>query len=66
MIKNDRQYRITKAHAERFQQALDRLDVPADAGTAGIPLRRMQQDALRSQLDDLREELVAYEALRAG
>lgn len=64
MIKNERQYRITKAQAERFEQALASF-AEHEAGTTD-PLRQLQREALQSQLDELREELVDYEALRAG
>jgi transcriptional regulator with XRE-family HTH domain len=62
MIKNERQYRITKAQVTKFEHALAQ-------GGAGPPvhplLRKAQEDALQSQLVDLRAELEAYEALRA-
>jgi transcriptional regulator with XRE-family HTH domain len=62
MIKNDREYRITKAQAARFAQAL--------AGFASSPgvdprLARAQKEALQSQLDELLEQLHEYEALRS-
>jgi len=66
MIKNDRQYHITKVQADKFQQALDRLVVLADAEREGKFLRQIQQEALQSQLDELHDELAEYEALRAG
>jgi ribosome-binding protein aMBF1 (putative translation factor) len=62
MIKNERQYRITKAQATKFEHAL----AQRDAGPPVHPLlRKAQEDALRSQLADLRAELEAYEALQA-
>ena len=65
MIKNERQYRITKAHAERFEQAI------ADARSTPRPaihpkLRKAELDGLRSQLEDLKHELRDYEDLRSG
>jgi transcriptional regulator with XRE-family HTH domain len=67
MIKNERQYKITKAQAEKFEQALARLahTPQSDAGGNQL-LREMEEEALRSQLADLREELEEYEALRSG
>jgi ribosome-binding protein aMBF1 (putative translation factor) len=62
MIKNERQYRITKAQAEKFSRALEE----ASANGGGSPLRRLGQDAIRSQLHDLEQELREYESLRSG
>lgn len=65
MITNEHQYRMTKAAARRFEQALATEDGP---GTEQIAPRIKQaiREGLQSHLDDLREELAAYEALRAG
>jgi ribosome-binding protein aMBF1 (putative translation factor) len=65
MIKNERQYRITRAQAARFQRALQSV---ASARTPGIPalLKKAQLAAMRSQLQDLRQELREYQALRSG
>ena len=66
MIKNQRQYGITKAQADRFEQALSRLSAPAQDQQVDPLLRQLQQEALQSQLDDLREELAEYDAIREG
>jgi len=65
MIKNDRQYRITKAQAEKFERAIKEAAV---SPRPNVPpaLRKAQMDALKSQLADLREELEEYNALRSG
>ncbi len=65
MIKNERQYRITRAQAERFERTI------AAAGARPSPaihpkLQKAQLDGLRSQLGDLQRELREYEALRSG
>lgn len=65
MIKNERQYAITKAQADKFARALDELS-RRSAGDGHPLLRQAEEDALRSQLADLRAELEQYEALRAG
>jgi ribosome-binding protein aMBF1 (putative translation factor) len=64
MIKNERQYRITKAQAQRFEQALaDLANCGEDKKQENPILFEAQRSALESQLDDLREELTEYEAL---
>jgi ribosome-binding protein aMBF1 (putative translation factor) len=66
MIKNERQYRITRAQAEKFTQALHRATEGRTAESGVHPLlRKTQEDAIRSQLDDLRAELAEYESLIA-
>ncbi len=65
MIRNEREYRITKAQAERFRQTL--AEFGAEKDVAVHPrLRQAQADALRSQLSDLQTELRQYERLRSG
>jgi ribosome-binding protein aMBF1 (putative translation factor) len=66
MIKNQRQYRITRTQAEKFERALAQLEEPSSEARAVHPLlRKAQRDALKSQLGDLKAELEEYEALRA-
>ena len=64
MITNEVQYRATKAHVARFQEALRNLEA-ADAGR-GDKRRRLKIAAVRSQLGDLAAELADYEQLRSG
>jgi len=65
MIKNERQYRITKAQAEKFRHAIQ--EFPRSLPRAIPPvLRKAQLDALKSQLADLQQELTAYERLKSG
>ena len=64
MITNERQYRITKAEAERFEQALARDEEP-DA-QLHPRLRQAMREGLESQLQELREQLAEYERLRSG
>lgn len=66
MIKNEKQYRITKAQARRFEGAIAELahrDRPADITPR---LWQAQRDAAESQLRDLREQIDAYERLHMG
>ena len=65
MIKNERQYRITKAQASKFTQAL--REMQGETKRASHPvLHKAQVDALRSQVEDLARELTEYQALRSG
>ena len=67
MIKNERQYRITKAQAEKFLLALRNLRADTDERYALHPrLRQLQEEALKSQLGDLEEDLREYEDLKEG
>lgn len=59
MIKNAREYQITKAQAARFEKA---LETPAPSSA----LDKIRFDAARAQLSDLRAELADYEALTSG
>jgi ribosome-binding protein aMBF1 (putative translation factor) len=65
MIKNDRQFRITKAQAEKFERAIK--DTASAPKRAVHPLlQKAEMDALKSQLSDLRHDLEEYSALRSG
>lgn len=64
MIKNDRQYRITKARAADFGEALKVAKMTAEGSTAVF--NRLQCEAIESQLGDLRQELLEYEELKSG
>ena len=63
MIKNERQYRTTKAQIEKFAHAL----AEAEGRKAGDPLlRKLESDGLRSQLHELEQQVREYEKLRSG
>jgi ribosome-binding protein aMBF1 (putative translation factor) len=63
MIKNERQYRITRAQAETFARAL----TEASKRTRRNPiLKRLETEALRSQYEELRRELADYDDLQSG
>ncbi|MGH2410915.1 MAG: helix-turn-helix domain-containing protein [Chloroflexota bacterium] len=64
MITNERQYRITKAAIHEFEEALDRLETVE----AHRPpeRRRVMREATESQLEELREQVAEYDALRSG
>jgi ribosome-binding protein aMBF1 (putative translation factor) len=67
MIKNERQYRITKAQASKLEEALEQvISATAESVSSVHPrLQQAQADALRSQLTDLHLQLDAYDALRS-
>lgn len=66
MITNERQHRITRAEIKRFEDALAHTAEEQPAAGVHPRLHQAMIDGLRSQRDDLREELNAYEALREG
>ena len=69
MIKNERQYRITRAQADKFTAALQHLgDKSPQPHAAPLHpvLQNAQREALESQLTDLQGQIREYEALRSG
>ncbi len=62
MISNERQYHVTRNAAQRFEQALDQLE----QSDRPEPIRRIMRDGMESQLQELREEMAEYDALRGG
>jgi ribosome-binding protein aMBF1 (putative translation factor) len=66
MIKNARQYQITKSQVAKLERALTQVTGGLESNEIVHPrLQRAQEDALQSQIADLREQLAEYEALRA-
>jgi HTH-type transcriptional regulator/antitoxin HigA len=63
VITNEVQYRATKTHLERFEQAATNIEDRAGTRTK---LERLELDAVRAQAADLRAELADYELLRGG
>jgi len=66
MIRNERQYRITKAQADKFEKALHESAAQADSKEMHPLLAKATKDALQSQYDELREQIEEYEALTSG
>jgi HTH-type transcriptional regulator / antitoxin HigA len=66
MIKNDRQYRITKAQVRAFTTAV--ANVRKEPVPAGMDRRLadIQRRALKSQLEEMTSDVEDYEALKAG
>jgi hypothetical protein len=64
MITNEVQYLATKGHLERFDQAAANLE--AQHARRDAPrLHQVELDALRSQANDLRAEIIEYEQVRS-
>ena len=67
MITNERQFRITRTEAAKFEKALAQLEKQADTPSRISPLlRKAERDALASQIKSLRGEIREYESLRKG
>lgn len=66
MIKNEREYRITKSQAKTFQKAIAHLAKHPTGPSIPALLRKAERDALASQLADLKAQIRDYEALRGG
>ena len=64
MIKNERQYLITKAQAKKFKEAIVAFDNRA-TGTHPL-LAKAQREALESQLAELKLQIDEFEKLRSG
>lgn len=64
MIKNEREYRITKAQAKKFHDALNEFEEERPGKDLHPRLMRAQKDAMQSQLETLRREIRDYEQLR--
>jgi len=66
VIKNERQYRITKTQAEKFETAIREMENAPPKKGVPSKLRQAQVDALRSQWTELQEQIKEYELLRSG
>ena len=66
MITNERQYKITKNQLQSFEQAYAAA-LATDPPPGVQPLiHQAMQEGLASQIEDLREQVRRFEALRAG
>lgn len=66
MIKNDRQYKITKTQAAKFAKALRNISPGTPAQNLHPALAKAQREAMRSQYEELQQELKEYEELKRG
>ncbi|MGQ0467845.1 MAG: helix-turn-helix domain-containing protein [Sporichthyaceae bacterium] len=65
MITNEAQYRATKTHLAKFEEAAANLEA-RPAAERGSKLAQLELDAVHAQAADLRAELAEYELLRSG
>ncbi|HYL77622.1 MAG TPA: helix-turn-helix transcriptional regulator [Bryobacteraceae bacterium] len=66
MIKNEKQYRITKAQVRRFLEGLAELSGQERPSNISPRLWQAQRQAAQSQMEELREQVEAYERLHVG
>ena len=67
MIRNERQYRITRAQAARFSETLSAIrEKRGDLQGTHPLIVKAQKDALSSQIADLESEMREYESLKSG
>jgi transcriptional regulator with XRE-family HTH domain len=66
MIKNEREYRITKTQSEKFERALAQLSAVGGDARLHPRLQQAEREAVQSQLEELQEQMADYEALRSG
>lgn len=65
MVKNEHHYKITRAQADRFLQALRELEREvAESSDVHPLLLKARKEAFQSQLADLEDDLREYEALQ--
>jgi ribosome-binding protein aMBF1 (putative translation factor) len=65
MIRNQRQYKITKAQVAKFEQVLQTFDErPPKSASVHPRLVQAQREAMASQLESLQAELKEYERLQ--
>lgn len=63
MIKTDKQYQVTKKKLKEFSEALKDIEILEDSEPL---LKKIQIDAIKSQIEDFNKEILEYEALRKG
>jgi ribosome-binding protein aMBF1 (putative translation factor) len=67
MIKNEREYKITKASLAKFEQSLAfRVNHQGSALPGDAAKLKLQEAAARSMRCELQEQIYEYEQLRAG
>jgi DNA-binding XRE family transcriptional regulator len=64
MIRNERQYKITKTQIKKFKEALEKFE--KQKSKAHPMLVKAQKDAMKSELAVLEGQVKDYEKLRSG
>jgi uncharacterized protein YjaZ len=64
MIRNERQYKITKTQIKKFKEALEKFE--KQKSKAHPMLVKAQKDAMKSELAVLEGQVKDYETLRSG
>jgi hypothetical protein len=65
MIKNEKQYKITKSWLRKFEEGRIKIDVMPESKQQPW-LRQAQRGSLDAQIEQLKEEIEEYEALSSG
>ena len=66
MIKNERQYQLSKAQIREFESASAAADQAGTEADIHPRLAAAQRDAIRSQIEELNHEVREYEAIKSG
>jgi ribosome-binding protein aMBF1 (putative translation factor) len=66
LIKNEKQYRISKTQVRRFEDALAELAAQRRPAKITLRLWQAQREAAERQLQNLRDQVVGYERLHWG
>jgi DNA-binding XRE family transcriptional regulator len=66
MIKNEREYRITKAHLAGFEGGLIANDEREFPSNVDPGMKQLMHNAIASQIETFRDEIDHYEQLRDG
>jgi len=66
VIKNEREYRITKAHLAGFEGGLAANDERQFPASVDPGMKQVMHDAIVSQIETFRHEIDHYEKLRDG
>ena len=65
MIENERQYVVTQKRIQQFEESLASLHATPRPEKVPPRIHTAMIESVESQRDDLREEVAAYEALKA-
>jgi len=66
MIANERQHKVAAAEIKRFEKAIEQAQVDGPTANVDPRIHRAMIAGMNSQLEDLREQVGDYQALREG